>query len=236
MNRKNLLLVLFLMLLAPAAQAGVGISAGCSGSAMDLNVVVFNDEFPAEWTGLVVQRSLLGLCDSETIITAEPLPIPEEHFTEVFYPLSDAEVEAGLFYVYTVFAINEAGDLLPVWGMGSPPLTALAACGQAVATRGQVVVQSYEYLEMRINECTDSCWLGCGGMGILSLTEEQFNALLPYAASQVPVDIYGTFAYSGMPTYYCLEEITGWQPSPAGQCGPVPVQPSTWGSLKARYR
>jgi hypothetical protein len=229
--------LLLLVLLIPAtALAGAGVSAHCDGGDIAVSVVLFNDEFPPEWTGFVVQRSQVGVCGNETIITEEPLPVPTEMWIEVFHNLSDSYVDEGVYQVYQIFATNAAGDLLPVWGMGMPGTHDFAACGEALATRGFLTVESYEYFELTITECPDNCWLGCGGQGYMNVTEEQFNELLPYVFDQIPVDLYGVLQHQGMPVMYCPYEVTRIEPSPNGVCGPVPAVKRTWDGVKAYYR
>ncbi len=119
--------------------------------------------------------------------------------------------------------------------MGAPGLVAYAACGEALVTRGHLVVTSYEYQEMRIEECADTCWNICRGF-LLPVTPEQFDALLPYAGSGTPMDLYGELFYSGMPELYCFPSISHFEPSPDGVCGPIPVEKSSWGGVKAFFR
>lgn len=230
-------IVVFVLLLVPVCALGaVGVSVQCDGGEIDVWVTVFNDEMPAEMTGIVVERSIVGACDTETIITPEPLPIPEIVYTQATYNLTDTYETEGVFQVYKVWATNEAGDLLPVGGMGTPGTYDFAACGEALATRGHLTVVSLEHHEMLITECPDFCWLGCWGQGNLSFTPEMFEALLPYATGQIPVDIYGVLDYYGMPGPNCVEEITRFEPTQGGLCGPVPNDKRSWGGVKAIYR
>ena len=84
---------LFLVLSSVSgAGAAVDLNAICTDGTIFISVTIFNYEYPPEWVGLVIQRSWVGACGTETIITDPPLALPP-HMEQIYHVVTEPVLE-----------------------------------------------------------------------------------------------------------------------------------------------
>jgi len=236
MKHKLIVMVVALLIAAPV-EAGVGVSAQCIDGTVEITVsMYFTPVYPTEFIGLVVERTALGSCDPGVIVNAEPIPMSTDMFVSVHQTLSEPAPSRGRYYIYRVWAVDADGDMHVPPHMGMPGLVAPVACGEAVVTRGRLIVLDYAYKTMGIIECEDRCWGVCSS-GNLPVTETQFDDLLPLAVSGETVDVYGVLRFDEMPSPNCMVSISRVEIVPGDDpCGALPQQRHSWGEVKALFR
>lgn len=220
MRLKTLALVVSLIAaVSECAYGSISIYADCHDQTVTVVVDVYVDpNIPTTWTGLVVYRSYSGACNTEHLITPEPLAIPDDPWGWVEYTLLDDPPEQGKYFLYQVFAIDEYEGLVPVGGDFD---LSYAACGVAVLTRG------YLTSTMSISPCPDDCWPLCPFLYTLDPAFHQ------YVGTGQIVDIYGIIGFGMIPP--CIIHVDSV--AIFGEtCGPIPAQRVSWGAAKSLYR
>jgi hypothetical protein len=227
-----------------AGSAGAGIVTLDAGYVDGVARIVVSIDttgpMPAEWVGIVVQRWTVGVCGSETIVTDEPLPIPEPtypdwttftHVMEVPLPL------ANVMYRFKALGIDAGGGLHTVPVLSDVPPYDYVSNGLAIAGRGtlvRVVDPGYPIFYW-LKPCPDSCWNACDGLIPLWGTDAAY--LAPYYRSGIPVDVYSELDFDGMMPVTCFWPFDHVEPSPDGVCGPlVSSERTSWSAVKEFYR
>jgi hypothetical protein len=234
------LLMLLLLLAAPAAEAGVALGADCAGgTTVHVQLHVFTDYGEEDLLGVVVQRSWVGACGLELMVTAEPFPFPPL-LTGTIYSFDDHVPQAGRYFMYRAYVMTASGELRPATGLGDPLPYDYAACGEAVATRGYLlgIAAASPSVYVEFAPCQDDCWFMEFGWYPAYLDVSGLDPAMyePYLGQPIAVDIYGDIYVDGMPGASGIYDITRIEPSPDGVCGPVPARRTSWGALKHSYR
>jgi len=224
----RIFVALFLVLISVScAGASVDLNAHCTDGTISISVTIFNYEYPAEWVGLVIQRSWVGACGTETIITDPPLALPP-HMEQLYHLVTEPMLEDDHYFKYRAFMVDDVGNLTPAPGGFEVLPYDLAGCGEPVATRGFLRSDGPNF-----EVCPDMCWLDCpGGIYFGALPPEIYE---PYIDSGIPIDVYGEVILDGMIPVPCVV-VSDILPTPSGECGPVPVERTTWSTIKSWYR
>ena len=202
------------------------------------------EEFDPEVTGLVFRREAIGVCAPDVIIPETPLPFETEldpyGYGNYSATMTVTPPHSDVAYRYQPFAVLTDGSLQPLFAQcdSDNRSYALAGCSDAPIHRGRVEITPncmMGDLCINIVPCEANCWSEYY-WDYLSI--EAFEELAGEPVGNLlgeVVDLYGTRTYCTMPggNYH---EITRIERAPDGVCGPVPVEPSSWGSFKARYR
>lgn len=203
----------------------------------------YNEEFNGEISGLVLKVEAVGLCEDaefvpEGLLPFNPQPNPD------FFPLYETTVAlvpptAGVTYRYTPFGVRPDGALVSLFNYcGTDNRSyALAGCDIAPIVRGEVIIEDLGggFLEIFVVPCESDCWTE-GFRAFLDV--ETFESL----AGEPWIDLHGqTVDVFGDRTYCAMaggasHVITQIERAPGGACGPIPIQSTSWGSLKANYR
>jgi hypothetical protein len=209
------------------------LSAQCVDGLIVIDASFFNDGNSDDWLGLVVTRDWVGACDDPVIITPEPWPLPA--LWELgHYAMTDVPPEADTYFGYRLWGIDDEGELIPVMPSGDTLQYDFAACGAAVAVRGFLIGDPP--WEIYVGPCPGTCWDEiCDAYEPVDVSGVAPDVYEPYLDSGIPVDLYGRAVADGMPVSPCLmlEDV---QPTVDGECGPIPTTPSSWSTVKARYR
>jgi hypothetical protein len=202
------------------------------------------EEFDPVITGLVFRRETIGLCEPDVMLPETPLPF-ETEFDPYGYGNYSASMtvtptESDVTYRYVPFGVRTDGTLEPMFANCDADYRsyALAGCADAPIQRGRVEITPncmMGDLCINIVPCSADCWSEYFfDFMSFEMFEELAGEPVGGLMGQV-VDLYGTRTYCTMPggNYY---DITRIERAPDGACGPVPVEPSSWGSFKSRYR
>lgn len=223
---------------AADALSQVVTTAECVGDTARIRVDIVGWDLPEQYTGFVLVREALGLCDSRLVLTTPAIPIdhtppPEgsaaEHIFMERIPVPER------WFRYGVMLADAGGALTPAWNCGTNagPF-AYVAQGEALLTRGFLVW--FPPHDIRFSTCAQDCWLWCDQIDLSQVEPTAYQPYVsPISPGPVPVDVYGYPEQSGMLWQYCMY-ATRIVPAPSGVCGPLPAAHSSWGRLKASYR
>jgi hypothetical protein len=213
-----------------AADAQGTLNTACSEGVVEIQANYINDGSQPDWVGLVVTRDRVGLCDEPVVILPEMWPLPEL-FVPTDYGFSEIPPAMDQYFRYILQAVDSAGELHLVEPQGDLLCHDFAACGPAVAARG-FLWDTGDW--SGIEPCPATCWFEVcvGPLDIDGLDPEVWET---YVNTGIPVNLYGEAFVSGMPVSPCLI-VSDVQPTEGGECGPAPTAPTSWSSLKHRYR
>lgn len=216
---------------ATAAPAQGSLGAECAGGVVHVSAGFFNGGYGDEYVGLVVTRDWVGACDGLVLITAEPYPLPELYeYTEFSFTHTPPELDK--YFGYRLWLADSGGHLFSPGPAGDLLPYDFAACGPAVAVRGRLTCDGDWY---GIEPCPDTCWGEICSFQPLTMDEIEPEVYEPYVNTGIPVDLYGEAFVDGMPGSPCLI-VTDLQPTPDGECGPVPTEARSWSAIKEHYR
>jgi hypothetical protein len=191
------------------------------------------------YEAVVFKREAIGVCRPPELIPSEPIPIVLELLYGNNYTFEASVTfsvpESDVAYRYTPYGVLPDGSLESMYYNCDYDSRnyAIANCSDAPIARGRLEF-TWECLSgwcAQVIPCGDDCW-----------TEEIFVNLtgLPDARPYpVPfgevVDVYGDRSNCSMPggDPYSLTRL---ERAPQGACGPVAVQETNWGRVKARFR
>jgi len=225
--------------LAPAVtSAQANLYAERVGDMIQVDVSAVWSMLPVEWTGLVVQRWTVGVCDDWTTVTPEPWrrEAPPRQYSVSEYSLLSPVPGENRCYGYAVKAMDADGQLHAICGLGDMPFD-YVSCGLAIVARGFLILYM-DNLEgpPRLVACTEDCWQTAGwDIDFGAVDPATYSSYVSLFVPGIPVDIYGRIEVSGMiPNMWIVASQV--LPSPSGLCGPLPVKSTSWGQVKTSYR
>lgn len=243
--------VLVLVLLAAPNAWGL-IAAANSECVEGTHVITVSGYYIEEWggeiidgeiSGLVFECQAIGICEPsfffpETPLAFEPQPNPGS------WPVFEAECTIappfdGVPYRYIPFGVRPDGSLVSTSHNcdADQRSYALASCEDIPITRGVLEIESIngDDIYFHIDPCDSDCWSeDIWAFLDIARVEELSGQAWDSLLGQV-IDVFGSRTYCTMPggDYH---DITRIALSSAGNCGPVPTEEESWGSLKAMYR
>ena len=197
---------------------------------MELDIGIGNDNFPPDWIGIVVERSWVGSCGTETRITPVPLPIPPAG-QNARHLLHDPVPARNRYFTYKALAIDAQGMLHWPPGNGDIQPYNHGTCGDAIAARGYLVDSPHWGIGMEPCEC----WEVCDLSWLISFSGVEPSEYEPYVNQPIVVDLYGNAYVSYMPNSPCVE-VTRVMPTAGEECSPMPAARKSWTALKVLYR
>ncbi len=235
---RTMVLSLACIALFPAlASAQAILHAARVGGEIQVSVEVIWIDMPAEYTSVVVQRWTNGLCDDYLVVSPAPMPRevrpPQDPASQ--YSFSEPVPAENRCFGYVVRAVDGEGGLHTVAGAGEMPFD-YVVCGTAIVSRGTLAVDISNLTGPPLfTACAQGCWVDGYGFGAVNFDAVDPATYAPYRNTGLPVDIYGEIFVSDMiPNVVIVASQIVLTPS--GECGPVPVQPMSWGSVKTIYR
>lgn len=193
------------------------------GSAVQIEIRIFRDEYRGDGVALDVYRSALGLlgCGPEIRITDHPIPCPSAFPTSV--TLTDASVTPGTGYKYDVRVVdaqrNPVGWSLPIGGF--------ATTGVALISHGMLFFDPFGGIGYGLQICE----AGCLADGHLLHPPDE---LLQYVDTDTRLLLYGEVVGVGYAPQAWLATLRIDHGRPSSCV--VDVAPATWGSAKRLYR
>jgi len=212
---------LLLALLSPSlAHADGAIFGGAQCDDADHVVMqwTFLEDSPfghPEWVGYDVLRRAIDPCGTFVRLNADIIPRGVGNHSRDF---TDTTPATGIAYEYRAVPVDAGRNVLSFYGvlgdffLSCPDGSAAIAHGTLQDLGGA----------MFLIPCPESC----GSFYI----DNPPAGLIPYAASGEAVRIFGHSGCGGVEG--CALQVDLFEPA---ACTPVPTQPTTWGSLKARY-
>lgn len=197
-----------------------------------------------EITGLVFRREAVGVCEPDVVFPETPLPFEPDldpsGFGYYSATLTVTPPRSDVTYRYVPFGVRTDGTLETMFANcdADNRSYALAGCADAPIQRGQAEFsfncEGGDYC-VEIVPCAADCWSEYVWDRIPIESLPDLWAGPGEFQWGMVVDLYGERTYCTMPggPYHTITRI---ERAPDGACGPVPVEPSSWGSFKARYR
>lgn len=198
-----------------------------------------------EITGLYFRRMTIGDCEPDVILPDSALPFEPQgdgvdEYATYSAILTVTPPRTDVTYRYVPFAVRADGSEERILANcdGDFRSYSLSVCDGAPFHRGRAEFSFYcdggDYC-VEIVPCEAECWseyfwdkIPIERMPDLWAGPEEFQW-------GMVVDLYGDRTHCGMPGQADYD-IVRIESAPDGACGPVPVEPSSWGSFKARYR
>ncbi len=217
---------------APAAE----ITASCvPDGTVSVRARFRAEELEVDWQGVVVERSVVGACNSGVVLTEDPLQLLEGY--DIGDHLLSFEVpDPSAAYRYALKGLTDQGDLVDMaGGEYAPTWFAVEACADdALMLRG-VLYDIGLFGRVGIEPCEGYCWDTCTGtpiVGVVDLDPAQYE---PFLDTDVVVSVYG--AWDSLPPEVSWGCVRAARIETGTDCaGVVAAEPSTWGALKGRYR
>lgn len=210
------------------------LDAELNGDVVNISVEVAWNSLPS-FSGVVVQRWTVGLCDEARTITPAPWPretLPPGTSTR-HYSMTESMPGHDRCYGYVVRAVDAAGELHDLCDLGQMPFD-FVSCGDAIIVRGRFPAMFQDPREsyLLFEGCSEGCWWGRDYIDFGRVDPETYR---PYIFGSVTLDVYGYFLVSDM-LPNVLIVATHVTPTLSGQCGPLPQRVLGWGQVKQMYR
>ena len=224
--RSLALCIAFLVALFPAAaHAGADISASatCNSGSVTLSWS-YMETSPVglpDWAGYDVYRRAVEPCGPWVRLNADI--IPRDFSGNHSRQFVDGSATTTAAYEYEVWPVDQNHVLVALPQCSECVGTTVASCPSLGAAMAHGTLEDLGWA-MLIHACTSSC-------SPASIIENNLDALRPYAGTGTALALYGTVACGGVEG--CTLTLDHFD---VADCGPVPILPGTWGSLKARYR
>lgn len=239
-NRKTTMTALLVLLVTGAvpvpvaADVTVSPTCGDDGQSFEITVTVVNDFRDHDPTGyhFSIFEDWVGHCTSGDGLYSPEVP---------HMPLPPYGSQASWTFTVPAFTRDRMFLYSPVlwlasgYGTQNPSehfVSGAAACGNGTAVRGYLR-DSGDGL-FHVQACVADCgsWLCYDRIDLTGLDISTYEA---HVGTDLPIDIEGYQPGAGSPGGVCLV-ATALQPSPGGECRPVPDQGLSWGALKSAYR
>jgi hypothetical protein len=232
-----------LLLVLPTAShaANARAYATCDGGQHLVSVSGGYDDTGSDtlYEAVVFKREAIGLCQPPEFLPAEPIPLVLEQFDGTYYTFEASArfdiPSPGVAYRYTPYGLLSDGSMEPMFYLCDTDGRnyAIANCDYAPIARGRLELASLCFLGecVEVISCSQNCWTEHIVANLISLPDAK---PYPLPFGEV-VDVYGDRTSCAMPggEYYSLTRI---ELAPRGECGPVPVQATNWGRMKATFR
>jgi len=218
-----------LLLLAPAsAQTTNSASLEANGTGSSIQIAVSLDiggTLPTDWTGWIVDRSTVGNCADPVVQVGEVMEFPASHLATV---LHDYSAEAGITYMYRLFAVDALGGRhalpgLPDWPPGYYFFDYASVSSDGVVAEGTLVDLGWS---TSVATCAGGCWT------YVAFISDLPPELTPFVGTELVIRLFGTLAAEFEGPY--VEQVTGWEYML--DCAPVATLEKSWGAVKAQYR
>jgi len=200
------------------------------------------DVFP-NLVGVSLVRQSVGICESEEIIPDNPVPLEivsaGPYLIEFSASIAVAAPQSSVNYRYIPRFIHADGlDVTVSSGCaGNGFVSALVGCEEIPLQRGELVFVGLVDGELtyEISACEEDCWT--------ESVYNQWNAAdlegllgsdwVTYVGQIV--DVFGNRVNCAM-IGGDMHDVTRIEVAPGGNCGPVPVRETSWGSVKGLFR
>lgn len=226
-------------------------SAQLSGSAYSSSVgskhiVSFSGWYggeEADYEYIFFRRQSIGICTPDEFLYDIRIPFELETWTGPGLALSGTvEFEApdsGVLYRYQPYAMDFDGSerIIMNWCATDFTSSTLVSCEEVPFLRGRLNFDfGHGTVGFRVESCEEDCWTES-----LTIYESTLDQLVEWGGEDAlslmgeVVDVYGTkitCQLLGTDSH----DVTRIEPAPLGTCGPVPVEATSWGGLKAMYR
>jgi len=200
------------------------------------------DVFP-QLVGVSLVRLSVGICEPEEIVPdgIVPLEIVDAgpYLIEFSASIVVAAPQSGVNYRYLPRFVHAEELQVTVSSgcAGNGFVSALVGCEDIPLHRGELVLIGFVDGELvyGISACEEDCWTEviCNQMNAAALEELLGSDWTTYVGQIV--DVFGdrvNCAMIGGDMY----EISRIEVAPGGNCGPVPVRETSWGTIKRMFR
>jgi hypothetical protein len=206
---------------------------------------VYREDIDGEIVGIVLRREAIGVCVADVFVPEEPLPFLPLPNPGHDYSTYEAVVTIdppldGVACRYLPFGVRSDGSLVQTENFcdADSRTGALAACDGIPFARGSVEIG--EWLPpgepmFHVVSCESDCWTESFRPDWDIDTLEGLTGEPWVSSIGRVVDVFGERTYCGLPGDD-RHNITGIEFAPGGLCGPVPVDNTSWGALKAMYK
>ncbi len=248
MKYTSLIFVAFLIFTSTPVLGAVNVEVECNGPVATVQISILNN-YGSDFSGLILTRQAIGLCEDPVVVTSSPIPLPSESTSPppatedwVFHEIPIAVPYPNVNFKFTALLVDESGIHYPVpqdYTFYPPSVPSdVSSNGDAPIMRGSLMGLPCG-LEGSFNIFVTPCEEGCWGEPEMSFIAECVNQddILFLHCYQGIVDILGLpFEPNGMVTPFYIYSITDIVAAPDGACSPVPVEEISFGALKAQYR
>lgn len=225
-----------LLLAATPSLAVVDLAGSCDQGTGEFRftVTVVNDLVAGDTTGysIVLEQTLAGSCEKPILAPIPDLPLPA-HLQDASYVVTMGAPWPDRTWRYQAMLRHPDGQVEPLGPFaGITPMIALA-WGDSPAVRGMLEMDAsgtYYHIVPCVQDCGH--WLCYENIDLSRIHPAQFEGFLK---SGEPVDVHGEFLATGASGGACLYG-TKVEASRGDPCVSIPVEATSWGSLKSTYR
>lgn len=203
----------------------------------------YGEIYDGEISGLVFKCEAIGVCEPSFFYPDTPLAFdPQPGAGGWSYYAAEFSISPplpGVAYRYTPFGVRPDGTLVPTEHHcdNDSRSYALIGCEGVPVARGVLEINSTygDEVYFQIDNCAANCWTE-NIWSLLDIQDVEDLSGQPWGnlVGQV-VDVSAARTYCTMPPG-SSHVFTGIALGPNGDCGPVPVESESWGSLKGMYR
>lgn len=206
----------------PAVAFEATLTTECRPDGVRVTVAIV-DPTPPNWgsaVGYTVLREVMGVCEDWTVLTSGPVAFDEG------IDLLDQPAYPDLANWYSVMVMDADGNVDGyTFGYGSIDV---ANCRGAPVIRGRVVSGGVYWAG--ILPCEGMCWvperfLMWGILGVFT-----GGPVAPYMGTDTVLDVYGQIGYWWEGPFVVVDHVV------VTTCDAVPVTPTSWSTLKQRFR